>query len=167
MHSGIVENGREIAQFSDIDSNTLTSPNTTSNRSIDGTDLHVLPSFPPFIKSLPADLDAEDLRYLYKRGCFSLLPSGLEKIAIRRYAEFIHPLVPVIDLDDFVGAVFGNMHTKISLLLYHAVMCAGLAAVEIETIQKYGYASKPAARKECYTKAKVSPHEHRMCSLTF
>ena len=100
-------------------------------------------------------MDSEDWRYLAKRGCFRFPPSELEKVVLSRYAEFLHPLVPILDLDDFIGIVCGKTQKQISLLLYHAVICAGLAAVDTETILKYGYDSKPAARKEYYTKAKV------------
>lgn len=149
---------REVAHHNmsvSVDSNTLASPTTVSNRSVDGAKGSELPALPHFIKPLPAYLDADDLRYLLKRGCFAFLTTELEKLVIRRYAEFIHPLIPVLDLDEFVGVVCGNSKKKISLLLYHAIMCAGMAAVEIETILKYGFPSKPAARREQYTKAKV------------
>ena len=115
-----------------------------------------------FIKPLPASLDADDLRYLGARGCFTFPSAELEKIVIRRYAEFIHPLVPVLDLDEFIGIIFGDLPKKVSMLLYHAVMCAGLAAVEIHTIQEHGFDSKPAARKQYYTKAKVRPQVPRL-----
>ncbi|KAJ9612471.1 hypothetical protein H2200_004068 [Cladophialophora chaetospira] len=110
---------------------------------------------PHYIKPLPGSIDKDDLRYLRARGCFTFLPTELEKIVLCRYAEFIHPLVPVLDLDEFIGIVLGNLPKKISILLYHAVMCAGLAAVEVSTIHEYGFDSKPAARKQYYTKAKV------------
>jgi hypothetical protein len=112
-------------------------------------------SLPLFIKPLTPELDAEDWRYLEKRGCFIFPASDLEKIILGQYTEYVHPLVPILDLDDFIGTVRGSTRKQVSLLLYHAVMCAGLAAVNVDTILKYGYESKPAIRKEYYTKAKV------------
>jgi hypothetical protein len=131
------------------------SQNMAAEGSIDGAD--IMPSLPRFIKPLSPSLGTDDLRYLAKRKCFECMSSDLERIVIRRYAEFIHPLLPVLDLDEFVGIVFGDLPQKISLLLYHTVLCAGLAVVEIETIHEYGYDSKPSAREELYIKAKVGP----------
>ncbi|OAP62785.1 hypothetical protein AYL99_02012 [Fonsecaea erecta] len=143
------------AMSAELDCIAQPSPGAYSNQSIDKGDIVVMPYLPRFIKSLPSHLDEDDLRYLQARGCFTFLSRDLEKIVIRRYAEFIHPLVPVLDLDEFVDIVFGDMSKKISLLLYHAVMCAGLAAVDIQTILDHGFDSKVAVRKQYYTKAKV------------
>ncbi|KIW33427.1 uncharacterized protein PV07_00279 [Cladophialophora immunda] len=153
------ENGQRTALSSamsvELDCITQTSPDTSSIQSIDKADILPTLHLPRFIKSLPSHLDEDDLRYLQARGCFTFLSADLEKIVIRRYAEFIHPLVPVLDFDEFVDIVFGDLQKKLSLLLYHAVMCAGLAAVDIQTILDHGFESKVAARKQYYTKAKV------------
>ncbi|KIW90966.1 uncharacterized protein Z519_08749 [Cladophialophora bantiana CBS 173.52] len=153
------ESGRVVAQPGGVpvgvDCTPQTSPDASSNSSIGRADILSDLHLPRFIKSLPSHLDVDDLHYLKARRCFAFLPADLEKIVIRRYAEFIHPLVPVLDFDDFVDVVFGDVQKKISLLLYHAVMCAGLAAVDIQTILDYGFDSKVAARKQYYTKAKV------------
>lgn len=114
------------------------------------------PSLPTYIKPLSSDLDDEDLMYLQKRGCFSFLPQELIHVVLRRYAQFVHPIVPVLELDEFIGIVQGTIPKKVSLLLYHAVMCAGLAAVDTETIFQFHHSSKAAARRKLYTKAKAS-----------
>jgi len=112
---------------------------------------------PRFIRPLSRELDAEDFRYLTAKGVFVLPPPELQNLILSRYAEFVHPLVPLLDLSEFLAIVAGACSKKISLLLYHAVMCAGLAAVESEYIVQHGYVSKPAARQEFYSKAKVRP----------
>lgn len=119
-------------------------------------DRRLTPSLPSYIKPLSSDLDFEDLMYLQKCGCFSFPPQELVLVILRRYAQFVHPLVPVLDLDEFIGIVQGTISKRVSLLLYHAVMCAGLAAVDTDTILQFNYASKAAARRKMYTKAKAS-----------
>lgn len=104
---------------------------------------------------MSSDLQQEDLQYLELKGVFDLPPPKLRSMIICRYAEFVDPLYPVFDLAEFLQIINGESDKKISLLLYHAVMCAGLAAVESHHTIDAGYASKIAARSEYYTKAKV------------
>lgn len=114
------------------------------------------PCLPHFIKPLPPELGDKDWRYLKDCGCFSFPSPGLEKVALRKYAKYVDPLVPVLGLDEFVGSIQCGGAKKVSLLLYHAVLCAGLAAVDLATIREYGYPSKSAARRTFYSRAKVS-----------
>lgn len=112
---------------------------------------------PAFIKPLAEIVSPEDLQYLSSKRCFSFLPLAFQKIILHRFVEFVHPLLPIFDVDELVTIISGESQNQMSLLLYHAVMGAGLAAVETEVIQRYGFISKAAARNDSYCKAKVRP----------
>ncbi|KAH0848605.1 hypothetical protein FOPE_02510 [Fonsecaea pedrosoi] len=150
-HGTVLSSGMSV----ELEYAAQTSPTASPNHAIDTAETLPRSRLPRFIKFLPSHLDQDDLRYLQARGCFTFLSADLCKTIMRRYAEFIHPLVPVIDLEEFVAALFSDVEKKISPLLYHAVMCAGLAAVDVQTILSHGFESKVAARKQCYTRAKV------------
>ncbi|OAP59587.1 hypothetical protein AYL99_06885 [Fonsecaea erecta] len=108
-----------------------------------------------FIKPVSCDLSEEDWRHLEAKGVFCLPPKSLESLIICRYAEFVYHLAPVVSLPDLILSVTGGSSGRLSLTLYHAIMCAGSAALEGEHFSAYGYPSKAAARREYYTKSKL------------
>lgn len=114
-------------------------------------------SIPTFIKRLPVSLGTDDLLHLSAKGAFAFLPLKLQHIVLSRYVKFIHPLLPLLNLSEFLPAVAGQSKERISLTLYHAVTCAGLAAVEKDLLLEHGYTSKSVVRHEYYTKAKACP----------
>ncbi|OAP65107.1 hypothetical protein AYL99_01079 [Fonsecaea erecta] len=113
---------------------------------------------PAFIKPFPDTLQSEDWQYLCAKKCFDFPHPDFERVILQRFAEFVHPLLPVVDVPDVVAAIAGESPTKISLLLYHTLIGAGLAATELDEIKRYGYESKAAARNSFYSKAKVGGH---------
>ncbi|KAH0847266.1 hypothetical protein FOPE_00342 [Fonsecaea pedrosoi] len=110
---------------------------------------------PPFVKPFPETLQAEDWQYLCAKKCFDFPDPGFERLIFQRFTEFVQPLLPIVDVPDIISAIEGQSPTKISLLLYHTLIGAGLAAVELDEIRRYGYESKAAARNSFYSKAKV------------
>lgn len=110
---------------------------------------------PPFIKQLPDTLHLEDWEYLRAKRCFDFPPPDFEKIVLQRFADFVHPLLPVVDIEEISAIVSGEPRPRISILLYHTLIGAGLAAVELDDIVKHGYDNKAAARNSFYSKAKA------------
>ena len=113
------------------------------------------PPLPRYIKPLSSELRTEDWEYLSAKRCFSFPPFTFERCIIERFIGFVYPFLPVLDMDEFVAIITGKSHKQVSLVLYHAVMGAGVAAVDVDTIVQHGYASKIAARDDFYTRAKV------------
>ncbi|KAL4910577.1 hypothetical protein BDW74DRAFT_312 [Aspergillus multicolor] len=111
---------------------------------------------PKFIKSFEVE-GQEELEILMRVGVFELPPPQLQRIALDRFEEIVNPLLPVLDINEFLNAVFGNGSAKkVPLLLYHAVMFMGLAATETDIIlQLPGATSKPAILDSYYQKVKV------------
>ncbi|KAI9375972.1 hypothetical protein BJX61DRAFT_539288 [Aspergillus egyptiacus] len=109
---------------------------------------------PGFIKPLHVQ-NAADLAILQQRSIFTLLPR-LQQVVLKTYEEFLHPLVPIVDLAQFRNAINGgSSEVRISLLLYHAVMFAGLSVVDGGIIQRLSHTTKLVAREMAYEKAKV------------
>jgi hypothetical protein len=112
---------------------------------------------PAFVKPLSGSLRPEAWDYLVARSCFTFPPLALQKLVVSRYIEYVYPLLPVTSIEDHLTIYSGKPTNRgVSLTLYHALMGAGLAAVEDEAILRFGYTSKAAARCEFYTRARVS-----------
>lgn len=117
----------------------------------------VCPSLPSFILPLPASLDQADLRYLYDKNAFSLPTGTFRNVCLARYLEFTHPLLPLLDKAQVVSILDNENWGKrpMALLLFHAVMCAGVTFVENEMIKREGFDSKQSARRAFFDRAKV------------
>ncbi len=113
---------------------------------------------PDFIQPIPGHLAPEDVEYLYKKGCFDIPAPELRNAILRCYAEYVHPTMPLLDLARFLSSITspGPQNERVSLLLYHAVMFAGSAHVDIKPLRKLGFLTRKAARKALYLKTKVS-----------
>lgn len=117
---------------------------------------------PCFIQPLRNGLDKYDRRYLSIKGVFNLPDAHLQNVLLRAYIENIHPLLPVLELDSFIEAIF-TLHDQttskpqswVSLLLYWAVMYSAISTVTPETIQKAGFHSRHDAQCSFFGRIKV------------
>ncbi|KAL2868937.1 fungal specific transcription factor domain-containing protein [Aspergillus lucknowensis] len=111
---------------------------------------------PPFIQTLPASLAEEDVRYLSRKDVFSLPDETLQNELLKTFVLHVHPYLPVLDLPKFLETIANsNGHTRVSLLLYYAVMFSSIAFVDPKHIHHAGYTSRRAARQEFFRKARV------------
>lgn len=68
----------------------------------------------------------EDSGYLLRKGALQLLPPALRNELLAAYVKYVHPLLPILDLGDFLSKVIVGDDTQFkSPLLYQAVMFAG------------------------------------------
>lgn len=105
----------------------------------------------------PTRLDSEDLDYLECKGALWLPSARFRTELLKSYIEWVHPQVPVLDLDVFLCTIAENdSENSISLLLFHAAMFAASAFVDIVHIRNEGYASRKAAREVLFRRAKVT-----------
>lgn len=113
---------------------------------------------PAFIRPLPAKIAAEDVNYLHMKGALTLPGLTLQNALLRAYVEYVHPYMPLLELHDFLGAINSpeGLCGQISLFLYHAVMFAGTAYVDVKILKESGYANRKAARKAYFQKTRVS-----------
>ncbi|KAF2667475.1 hypothetical protein BT63DRAFT_374859 [Microthyrium microscopicum] len=116
-----------------------------------------LPNIPYFIKPLPPRIGPDETAYLEKKGALTVPGTALRNELLRAYIEFVHPYMPLVDLYDFVMIIeSGNGALgRISLILYHAVMFAGSAFVDMQHLFNAGYSSRKQARKDFFNKTRL------------
>ena len=111
---------------------------------------------PDYVTTLPERLDAADAQYIGAKGALCLPTARFRTELLKSYILWVHPQVPILDLKSFLGAIADNNGINaISLLLFHAVMFAGVAFVDISYIHQEGYTSRKAARDSLFQRAKV------------
>jgi hypothetical protein len=94
-----------------------------------------------------------------KKGALTVPPKGtLRSEMLRAYVEFVHPYMPLLDLQDFLTVVdkTDGSNGKVSLILFQAVMFAGSAFVDMQHLRKAGYATRKEARKDFFQRTRVS-----------
>lgn len=114
-------------------------------------------SLPAFIRPLPSAFGPEDLAYLGKKGALTLPPPALRAALLRCFVENIHPYMPLLDVHELINTVDNNDSTSaVSLLLFQAIMFAGVASVDMAYLQTAGYTNRRAARRDFFQKTRVS-----------
>lgn len=112
-----------------------------------------------FIKPLPAKLTAQDIHYLHVKGALDIPPLSLRRGLIRSYVRYVHPFMPVLDLPNLVQCTcetFGAGPAPISILVFQAVMFAGLPFLELDKVKELGFSTKREARRVFQNRTRVS-----------
>lgn len=127
-----------------------------------GLQTHTPPPYqalPAFIKTFPTTFGPEDLAYLAKKGALTIPQPPLRNALLRCFVENIHPYMPLLDIHELIRTVDSNdANSAISLLLFQAMMFAGVASVDMAYLQTAGYTNRRAARRDFFQKTRVS-HE--------
>lgn len=79
---------------------------------------------PHFCAPIPNQLSCAALSRLATEKALVCLPEELADIVLRRYAEFVHPQLPVLDINALLTVFGGSNETKGSLLLWKALAAA-------------------------------------------
>ena len=110
---------------------------------------------PSYIKPLHCSMDGEDVDYLWRTGAFSIPEDPLLNELLRSYTTFVHPSLPVVDLNDFLRMINHNEGEPISLILIQVIMFTASAFVDASYLYAAGFPSRKAAQKALYRRAKV------------
>ncbi|CAH0028405.1 unnamed protein product [Clonostachys rhizophaga] len=112
---------------------------------------------PHFIQPFPANISTGDLQYLQLKGVLALPPLAVQDAFIDAYIEHVQPRFHLISITDLYRMVNhrNDIGPEISLLLFHAVLYAAAAFVDLHFIQNAGYASRRVARKHLYDKTRL------------
>ncbi|RFU26139.1 hypothetical protein B7463_g10205, partial [Scytalidium lignicola] len=111
---------------------------------------------PQYISPFPGHILEDDIMYLDVKGVFDIPPPATRNKFLRSYILWVHPMCPVIDLHQFLSSIIdGNDQKKISLLLFHAVIFAASAFVEIECLKSLGFSSRLEARRTYFQRARL------------
>jgi hypothetical protein len=86
------------------------------------------------------------------KKCTTIPPPELRDEILRCYVEFVHPYMPIIDLRDLD---LKNGHDSISLLLFQAIMFAGVTFAPLEMLQRAGYPNKKDARRIFFNRTRL------------
>ncbi|RDA83098.1 hypothetical protein CP532_3089 [Ophiocordyceps camponoti-leonardi (nom. inval.)] len=127
---------------------------------------------PPFILPLPDKMAVDDAAYLRAKGALTIPSPSLQSALLRAYAEFVHPYMPLLDLDDFLAVVGAGRRRgsrrhhhhhhrpshhrgRVSLFLYQAVAFASTAFVDMRHLHEAGFATRKAARKAFFQRTRL------------
>ncbi|KAJ9620697.1 hypothetical protein H2204_012183 [Knufia peltigerae] len=114
------------------------------------------PDLPSYIAALPSGLDPDVLRFLQHKG--ALVPPSLMMTdeLIRAYVCYVHPFMPLLDMGPFFRAIDSEgVNTKVSILLFQAVMFAGVTFVNKECLKRAGFQSHNQARTAFFDRVKL------------
>ncbi|KAK5064319.1 hypothetical protein LTR84_000152 [Exophiala bonariae] len=115
--------------------------------------------FPAVFKPFPNHWSPLDLEYLHRKGALSMPQARLRLEIIRCYAEYLHPYMPLLDLDELLQMVDLSMNDgsrpRYSFLLFQCVMFAGISFVDEQLVQESEHKSIKAARRLFYEKARL------------
>lgn len=131
---------------------------------VTGTDSFSVPKenapskLPPFIAPFSTQIPAEDLAYLSAKGALKLPENTLQTALLRSYFDYVHPFMPILDLERFLRSVATQEgeHDRTSLLLFQAIMFAGTAHVDMDHLRKAGFRTRRQARKTFFQRTRVS-----------
>lgn len=111
---------------------------------------------PDYIRGLPARLQKDDIDYLTVKGALTIPDVSLRNELLKAYIHYVHTYMPLLDLEEFLQTIVQNdgIH-RISLLLFQAVMFAGMAFIDMKHLQAAGYQTRKAARKIFFQRARL------------
>ncbi|PGG95620.1 hypothetical protein AJ79_09945 [Helicocarpus griseus UAMH5409] len=113
-------------------------------------------SLPNFIRPLPAKFQSDDIAYLEAKGALTIPGQGLRNELMKSYLQFVHPYMPLLELDDFLRTIARNDGSRrMSLLLFQATMFAGTAFISMKHLAAAGYESRKDARKAFFQRARL------------
>jgi len=111
---------------------------------------------PNFVPALPNRILAEDLDYLQKKGALLIPETNVRDELLRCYVQYVHPYLPLLDLDEFLTAIQkDDGSSTISLLLFQAAMFAATAYIDMRYLNAQGYDTRKAARKAFFSRVKL------------
>ncbi|KAF4998204.1 hypothetical protein FDECE_11846 [Fusarium decemcellulare] len=112
---------------------------------------------PAFLRPLPTKIAAEDVKYLQIKGALSVPTLPLQNALLQAYVEYVHPYMPLMDLNSFLGIISSRdgQNGQTSLFLYQAVMFAASAFVDMKYLREGGYTTRKGARKSFFQKTRL------------
>lgn len=111
---------------------------------------------PAFISPLPGHLLREDLDFLVQKGAFIIPEPDLQAKLLQSYVFSIHPFMPIVDIRALFRTVYdGQGNDHVSILLFQAIMFAGIAAVDPKEINNMGFQTPKEAREHFFNRVRL------------
>ncbi|OAL36964.1 hypothetical protein AYO20_03733 [Fonsecaea nubica] len=90
------------------------------------------------------------------KGVFDIPNANCRNELLRSYFLFSYPLLPLLDIGDFLRPMIeDDTGDKVSLVLFHAVMCSGAAHVDMQVLRDLGFKSRKLARSSFFERARL------------
>jgi len=129
-------------------------------------------SLPRVFVPFPRHLGSADISYLHSRDALNLPPEPLQVEILKAYVEYVHPTMPLLDLEEFLSSVkYGYqsfdgqrgrgierenaLKKQISLLLFQAVMFAGVSYVPLRSLKDAGYQTREEAKRIFFSRVRL------------
>ncbi|KIL88484.1 cutinase transcription factor 1 beta [Fusarium avenaceum] len=113
-------------------------------------------NLPPYIRPLPLHLKPVDTEYLTAKGSLLIPDDELQCELLRLYIQYVHPFMPILDLPVFLLSVARHdAKSRVSLLLFQAVMFAAVAYIDTDYCITRGYESRRSMRKDFFERVRL------------
>ena len=117
---------------------------------------HPMQQILPTFMKLPKRLSDEDLDFLGRKNAFVVPAPDLRKEIFEGYLYAVHPFMPMLDIATFSHAVLDERASRcISLLLFQAVMFAGIHALKPDSVRRLGFNSVKQAREVFFNRVRL------------
>lgn len=111
---------------------------------------------PPYIRPLSQSLSVDDWTYLRRKGALEVPDPATRDAILVSYFATVYPFMPVLRLDRFLNAITTDGRSgQISLLLFQAIMFAGLSAMDPTRIQELSFRDVKHARRIFFARART------------
>ena len=110
----------------------------------------------PFL-SLPSHLSTTDIAYLTARSAFDLPSQALQVALLQVFVEFVHPSLPITDIEEILDTLKTGKGKRISLLLFQTMMLSGMEYVSGRILKaEYSGRSKAEVMTTMIERVKVN-----------
>ena len=114
------------------------------------------PVLPVFIAPISGLISGDDMDYLARKGAFTVPQPDLQTEILRAYMCSVQPFQPMLEANHFITAVLDNdAGGNISLLLFQAVMFAGLHSLRSDIVLRLGFRSPKQAREVFFNRVRL------------
>lgn len=110
---------------------------------------------PSYITPLPSRIDQDVRQLLYRKGALNIPREGTINDLLKGFICFVYPMLPVLDLDSFLGAIRGTSGKSISLLLFQAILMAGATFADFSSLQDVEFQSFEDAQMILFERVKL------------
>lgn len=165
-----LHNGSQVPEIAPV-SQVLLQPADEFSQPLDGTDFPVCVSvssqqpllqasmsvnLPSYVKAVRHGFDTDNMAFLASRGALTVPGDDIRDDLIRSFVLYVHPYIPVFNLQDFFNSIDQMENCNpLSLLVLQAVLYSGCAFVDMSVLESLGFQTRIAARKAFYIKVKV------------
>ncbi|KAE8311121.1 hypothetical protein RU639_012657 [Aspergillus parasiticus] len=110
---------------------------------------------PAYVRAVHTSFKSDETGFLASRGALTIPEGGVRDELIAAFVLYVHPYMPVLDLQEFFDSIHQTHNSSpVSLLLLQAILFAGCAFVDMSLLEMLGYRTRRDARKAFYIKVK-------------